>query len=324
MHLFPQTPHFAIMAWLFAGLVLLLTLASGVGYALNRRHGAQRSAVVDNLNARIRAWWWMVGILGLAFAFGQDVTLALFAVASFFSLREFISLTPTRPGDHAALVAAFYVMLPAQYLLIASHWYGLFVILIPVYGFLLLPLLSAIGKDTQSFLERAAKIQWAVMITVYCLSYAPALLMLKIPSDPGGDALLLFFLIFVVQVSDVLQYVFGKMFGKTLIAPTLKSLENRRGLHRRRVIRDGARHLPLVGHPVSPVAGRAHCRDHCRYGVLRRLGAFGGQTKSWREGLGLDDRGSRGSARPTRLRCVLGAGFFPSRSVFLDLNRAPL
>ncbi|WP_297393912.1 phosphatidate cytidylyltransferase [Acidiferrobacter sp.] len=221
MHLFPQTPHFAIMAWLFAGLVLLLTLASGVGYALNRRHGAQRSAVVDNLNARIRAWWWMVGILGLAFAFGQDVTLALFAVASFFSLREFISLTPTRPGDHAALVAAFYVMLPAQYLLIASHWYGLFVILIPVYGFLLLPLLSAIGKDTQSFLERAAKIQWAVMITVYCLSYAPALLMLKIPSDPGGDALLLFFLIFVVQVSDVLQYVFGKMFGKTLIAPTL-------------------------------------------------------------------------------------------------------
>lgn len=221
MDLSLRMPPAVIMVWLFAGLVLLLTFASGIGYALNRRYGTQRSAVVDNLNARIRAWWWMVGILGLAFAFGQYVTLALFAVASFFALREFISLTPTKAGDHAALVATFYVMLPLQYLLIGSHWYGLFVILIPVYGFLLLPMLSTIAGDTQSFLERASKIQWALMITVYCVSYAPALLMLKIPSAPGGNALLLFFLIFVVQVSDVLQYVFGKMFGKIKIAPTL-------------------------------------------------------------------------------------------------------
>lgn len=209
------------MAILFSGLVLLLALASVVGYSLHRRAGEQRSAVVDNLNARIRAWWWMVGILGMAFAFGQGVTLVLFLVASFFALREFISLTPTRAGDHIALLAAFFVMLPLQYLLIGAHWYGLFVIFIPVYGFLLLPMLSAIGGDTQSFLERASKIQWAVMITVYCVSYAPALLMLKIPSVPGSEPLLLFFLIFVVQVSDVLQYVFGKLFGRTKIAPTL-------------------------------------------------------------------------------------------------------
>uniref|UniRef100_E6PPB1 Putative phosphatidate cytidylyltransferase n=1 Tax=mine drainage metagenome TaxID=410659 RepID=E6PPB1_9ZZZZ len=209
------------MIGLFAGLVALLSMASIVGYTLHRKAGDRRSPVVDNLNARIRAWWWMVGILGLAFAFGQYVTLALFALLSFFALREFISLTPTRAGDHAALVAAFFVMLPFQYVLIGVHWYGLFVILIPVYGFLLLPMLSAMGGDTHSFLERASKIQWAVMITVYCVSYAPALLMLQIPSAPGGEPLLLFFLIFVVQVSDVLQYVFGKLLGKTKIAPVL-------------------------------------------------------------------------------------------------------
>ncbi len=221
MSLFATSPAQHAMADLFAGLVALLTAASLVGYALHRRNRGARSATVDNLNARIRAWWFMVAVLGVAFAFGRGVTVAVFALASFFALREFISLTPTRTGDHLALAVAFFVLLPLQYLLIGANWYGLFVILIPVYGFLLLPLLAASGGDTHLFLERVAKIQWAVMVTVYCVSYAPALLLLRIRGYEGRDALLLFFLVFVVQASDVLQYVFGKLLGKTKIAPTL-------------------------------------------------------------------------------------------------------
>ena len=106
------------------------------------------------------------------------------------------------------------MLIPVQYLLIATNWYGLFSIFIPVYGFLFLPSISVLAHDTENFLERSA-IQWGLMITVYCISHVPALLLLEIPGYTGETPLLMFYLILVVQMSDVLQYVFGKLFGKT-------------------------------------------------------------------------------------------------------------
>jgi phosphatidate cytidylyltransferase len=47
----------------------------------------------------------------------------------------------------------------------------------------------------------------------------PALLFLDIPGYEDRNALLMIFLILVVQSSDVLQYVFGKLFRKTKVAP---------------------------------------------------------------------------------------------------------
>jgi phosphatidate cytidylyltransferase len=76
-----------------------------------------------------------------------------------FALREFITLTPTRAGDHKPLFIAFLILIPVQYYLIASKWYGLFAIFIPVYAFLLLPCFSVPSQDTQHFPERTAKIQ---------------------------------------------------------------------------------------------------------------------------------------------------------------------
>ncbi len=116
---------------------------------------------------------------------------------------------------------AFFVLIPVQYYLIHIEWYGLFSMFIPVYGFLLLPSLSALTQDAENFLERSAKIQWGIMVTIYCISHVPALLLLDIPGYTGQNALLLFYMLLVVQMSDVLQYVFGKMFGKTKIAPVV-------------------------------------------------------------------------------------------------------
>ncbi len=210
------------LLWLLLGLVILLSVATVVGRLLARRAGeASAIATMDNLNKRIRAWWSMVAVLAIAFFFGKAVTLVLFALTSFYCLREFISLTPTRPADHAALAAAFYVFLPLQYILIGIDWQTLFTIAIPVYAFLALPALAVLRHETDGFLERSAKVQWALMLTVYCISHAPALLLLKIPGFEGRNVLLLFFLIFVVQASDVLQYVFGKLFGRHRIAPVI-------------------------------------------------------------------------------------------------------
>lgn len=205
---------------LILGIAVVLFLASLIGFIL-RRHVKNESSreVVKNLNTRVRSWWIMVATVAFAFFIGKEATLVLFALTSFFALREFMTLTPTRPADHRALSVSFFLIIPVQYYLIGIDWYGLFSVFIPVYGFLILPTLSALAEDIDYFFRRISKIQWGVMIAVYCISHVPALLILKIPGYEGQNAILLFYMLLVVQMSDVLQYVFGKIFGKTKIAP---------------------------------------------------------------------------------------------------------
>jgi phosphatidate cytidylyltransferase len=210
---------------------VVLALASLIGAVLKFRVACgQPHSVIDNLNARISAWWWMVLLLALAFRIGKPGIIGLFALVSFQSLRELISLTYTRRGDHRALLWSFFFFLPLQYGLIAVDWYGLFSILIPVYAFLLLPIFSALGSDSTRFLERAAKVQWGLMTCVYCLSYVPALLTLKIPGYRQSDELLIVFLILTVQASDVFQYVWGKLLGRHKLAPAISPSKTVEGL----------------------------------------------------------------------------------------------
>lgn len=216
---------------LIGGVVTVLAIASVVGFVLQQRVTTPGGkATVVNLNQRIKAWWVMIAIFAVAFALGKAVTLVLFALTSFYCLREFISLAPTKAADHRALAVAFYVFLPLQYVLLGVDWLTLFLIAIPVYGFLLLPVLAVLAGDTDEFLRRAAKVQWALMLTVYCISHAPALLILRIPGFEGRNFMLLFFLITIVQASDVLQYTFGKLFGKTKVAPVVSPNKTWEGL----------------------------------------------------------------------------------------------
>lgn len=205
---------------LLAGILGLLVLASAIGWVLGQRVQAEAGqAVVANLNARVRAWWVMTAVFAAALATGGIGSVILFGLTSFIALREFITLTPTRRADHRTLFWAFFVFVPVQYWLVATQWYGLFVIFIPVYAFLFVPVRSVLAGDTEDFLARTAKIQWGLMVAVYCVSHAPALLMLDIPGYAGENAKLLLYLIVVVQLSDVLQYLFGKTLGRHKIVP---------------------------------------------------------------------------------------------------------
>lgn len=224
----PATPHF--QGLLLAGAVLgILVLASVVGAVLKftvARGGPH--AVVDNLNSRVRAWWGMAVVIGLALLAGKAGLFTLFAFISFIALREYATLAPTRRGDHWALLVAFFIVLPFQYFFIWIEWYAMYTIFIPVYAFLLLPLLAAVSGDTRNFMQRAAMIQWGIMLAVFCISHVPALLTLDIHGYEGRNAFLIVFLILVVQLSDVMQYVWGKLMGKRKIAPNLspsKTLE---------------------------------------------------------------------------------------------------
>ena len=207
---------------LFGGLIITLIIASSIGYGLKFKVGfSTPHAVIDNLNARINAWWVMILIIFAAAALGFYGVIGLFFIISFMALREFLSLLYIRRGDHLALAACFYVILPLQYFLVAIDWFSMFTIFIPVYGFLFLPILSALLGDTAHFLDRSTKVQWALMISVFCISHIPAILTLDIEGFEGKKLLLMIFLILVVQSSDVLQYVWGKLFGKHKIAPKL-------------------------------------------------------------------------------------------------------
>ena len=207
---------------LFGGLIITLIIASSIGYGLKFKVGfSTPHAVIDNLNARINAWWVMILIIFAAAALGFYGLIGLFFVISFMALREFLSLLYIRRGDHLALAACFYVILPLQYFLVAIDWFSMFTIFIPVYGFLFLPILSALLGDTAHFLDRSTKVQWALMISVFCISHIPAILTLDIEGFEDKKLLLMIFLILVVQSSDVLQYVWGKLFGKHKIAPKL-------------------------------------------------------------------------------------------------------
>jgi phosphatidate cytidylyltransferase len=208
--------------YMVGGVLVFLALSSIAGWILSRSVRSEKAApTIRNLNARIRAWWVMVFVFLAAMGTGETGSYVLFGVTSFWALREFITLTPTRAGDHRVLFIVFFIVTPLQYYLLAIDWYGLFIILIPVYAFLLLPARAAAAGDCEHFLERTAKIQWALMICVYCVSHAPALLSLNIRNFESQNAKLLFWFVLVVEMNDVLQYVWGKTLGKHKIAPTV-------------------------------------------------------------------------------------------------------
>jgi phosphatidate cytidylyltransferase len=216
---------------LFAGVVTVLVVASSIAWLLRWRVAkGQPHAVIDNLVMRIHAWWVMVGAIATSFVFGKLGVVVLFFFISFYALREYLTLSYSRRGDHLAMAACFFIGLPVQYYLVGIEYYGLYSIFIPVYAFLMLPILSVFSQDTKRFLERSAKIQWGLMLCVFCVSHVPALLILQIPGFEGRNLLLIAYLVIVVQGSDVLQYVWGKLLGQHKVAPELSPSKTWEGL----------------------------------------------------------------------------------------------
>src|SRR5882724_5210680 len=157
--------------WLLGGIGGLLVLSSAITAVLKLRAGGTPSPVIANLAARVNAWWVMVLLFSVALLTGGAGSVILFALVSFFALREFATLTPTRPGDHRTLFWAFFVVIPIQYYLVWSQWYGFFAVFIPVFAYVLLPIRSAAAGDCENFLERTAVTQWGLMICVYFVSH---------------------------------------------------------------------------------------------------------------------------------------------------------
>jgi phosphatidate cytidylyltransferase len=258
----------ATFTYVLGSILILLTVATLIGTVLQyRAKDAKAIATVENLNARIRSWWVMVVIFGGAVLLGSTVTTVLFGLLSFMALREFWTLTPSKRGDHLALFLSFFIVLPIHYVLVGTAWYGLFSIFIPVYAFLILPAVATIAGDTSEFLARSAKVQWGLMLTVYAISHAPALMMLDTGTPP---ALLLVYLVIVVQLSDVFQYVWGKLLGKHRFSPNISPSKTIEGLV------GGGASAVLVGTLLYPLTPFSPLQAAAVSTVIVVAGFFGG------------------------------------------------
>ncbi len=211
------------------GLLLLVSVAAFL-LSVREHQDEARAAFwrseLKSMDAILRTSWLMAFVFWVGWIVGDWVTLLLFGLVSLFALREFLTLSPTRLGDHRSLVLAFFVVLPIQYALVGGGYFDLFAVFIPVYVFLALPLTSALANDPLRFLERSAKLQWGIMVCIYGMSHVPALLMLNFPQFEGRNTFLVFFLVVVVQVCVVTQHIAAQRMRKKPVAPAISQSFN--------------------------------------------------------------------------------------------------
>jgi phosphatidate cytidylyltransferase len=202
--------------WSLGGLYAILIIASLALLWLR-----WRKPQIDRreLALRIRSWWLIVTVFTAAMLMNRNFSVAFFGFVSFLALKEYFSIVPTRRADRRVLFWA-YLAIPLQYYWVAQAWYGMFIIFIPVYVFLLLPMRMVIIGETKEFLRAAGTLHWGIMTLVFGVSHIAYLLVLPEENNAnGGGAGLVLFLVFLTEINDVAQYVWGKILGLRKIIP---------------------------------------------------------------------------------------------------------
>ena len=174
----------------------------------------------EELLLRIKSWWWIIGLLFLSILSGYIASIVLFGFISFLALKEYLSIVPTRQSDRRVIFWA-YLTIPVQYYLVSINWYGVFIIFIPVYAFLVLSVRMVLTGKNSGFIHSVGVLHWGMMLTVYSVSHVAYLLVLPLGDATDTGFGLMLFLIMMTQLNDVCQYLFGKLFGRRKIIPAV-------------------------------------------------------------------------------------------------------
>ncbi|WP_274364781.1 phosphatidate cytidylyltransferase [Paenibacillus thermotolerans] len=164
---------------------------------------------------RIKTWWGMFVIFFLATLFNPVVSLLSLMVLTFFALKEYFSMIRTRKADRRLFLWA-YLSIPVQFYWIYIGWYGMFIVFIPIYVFLFMPLPRLINKGTVGFVRSVSSTQWGLMLMVFGLSHL-AYFQFATPEYGGG---LVLFLVVLTQLNDVVHFLASIYFGKRKVVPT--------------------------------------------------------------------------------------------------------
>ena len=209
------------------GIFGLLAIATMITFGLALSHW---DTDYSELKSRIKSWWVMVTIFSLAILLKYPVSIIFFMFLSFIALREYLSLIPTRFSDRRVLLWT-YLAIVIQYFWIYIGWYGMFLLFIPIYMFLLLPVRMLLNGETEGFLNAIGTLHWGLMLNVYTISHLSYLIMLPLSGNPiaGGTGLLVYLLV-LTEINDIAQYIFGKMFGRHKIIPKVSPNKTIEGL----------------------------------------------------------------------------------------------
>ena len=266
------------------GIFALLIVATIIVWLIRR---TRPGVGLGDVPARIRSWWIMAAIFSVAMVLDRRVSLAFFTIVSFLAFKEYLSLIPTRRADRSVLLSA-YLAIPVQYLWIGLEWYGMFIIWIPVYMFLFLPMRMVLIGSTEGFLRAAGTLHWGMMTTVFSISHIAFLLVLSTEVNPnGGGPALVLYLVFLTQFNDVAQFLWGKSLGRHKVVPTVspgKTVEGLLGGFATTVILA----VVLAPHLTPFTRGWALCA-----GVIIGLGGFVGDIviSALKRDLGVKDSG---------------------------------
>lgn len=201
--------------YVLIGIVSVLIISSLITIILKR---TKPSNTIDEVALRIRSWWIMFLIFTIALVIHSTISLIFMAILCFLALKEYFSLIPFNRAHRLVLFWA-YMAIPIQFLLIYLGWYGMFIVFIPVYMFLLIPIQAIIVGETKNFLHSIATVQWGVMLMVFGLSHLAFLLVLPGQENSIMGAGLVLFLVVLTQANDVAQFIWGKMLGKHKVVP---------------------------------------------------------------------------------------------------------
>ncbi|MCU0935893.1 MAG: phosphatidate cytidylyltransferase [Gammaproteobacteria bacterium] len=268
------------------GSVYALLVLASVSVAWLRARRPERD--FTELGQRVRSWWVMVTVFSVAILSSPALSIAFFAFVSFLALKEYLSLIPTRRADRRVLFWA-YLAIPVQYGWVAAGEYGLFVVFVPVYMFLLLPLRMVIVGETRDFLRAVGTLHWGLMTMVFSLSHVAFLLVLPLPAHPAaGGAGLVLYLVALTELNDVAQYLWGKRFGRRRIVPSVSPNKTWAGFL------GGVATTVLLAGALAPVLTPLSWPMALAAGLLIGVGGFVGDVtiSALKRDLGVKDSGS--------------------------------
>lgn len=125
--------------------------------------------------ARVEAYLKHLWVYFLVFTVAELFTFAIavwiLAAVCFVALREYLSLVDIRFQDRWGLWGA-YLAIPFMAYFIQVNWYDMFIISIPIYTFLIIPFLVALGgKETEGTVFSVGAIDFGLFLFVYCTGH---------------------------------------------------------------------------------------------------------------------------------------------------------
>lgn len=272
--------------WTLLGILGLLVISSSAVALLSRRHPERK---YDELRKRVNTWWVMAGMFAVALILSRTLSLVFFAFISFLALKEYLSLIPTRRADRRPLFW-MYLAIPLQYYWVHVEWYGLFITFIPVFCFLLIPMRMLIVGQVEGYIRAAGTLNWGLMTTVFSLSHAAFLLILRpqahleMHAGPG----LMLYLVLLTQLNDVAQYIWGKSLGRRKIVPAVSPNKTWGGFL------GGVGTTMFLAWLLGPVLTPMNFSQSVLAGLIISVGGFFGDINlsALKRDLGIKDTGS--------------------------------